>query len=194
MGWRGAVFGSERPTVGRVTAIAFAAFMLAWLAYGLWVDFQPEPWVRSLGLYPSVVLGVATATWLVWVNLSGRNEQFSGDRVALMVYAPLAALMGTGLYWYVLTSGMTAAATRVFGRPASTIVQFVTETNVNGCRYRAYGHVDRDYTYFHLCIPEAYYLAHPNRKVEMELTGYRSAFGFYVTGFEHRRDLGRRGY
>lgn len=197
MGWRQRVLGSDASSRTRMVLLDGFAFVMAWLFYSAWIEFESASWVATYGFYASAGVGVAVAAWVAWINLTGRNPRFSGSRAGVILASPVLALLLAGLIWLAVTEGMAGAFTRVAGVPASTAVTFDTERNLRGrltCPYRAFGYVDGHSSLFHVCISEAYYLQHPDHRVEMSLVGYRSALGFYVTGTEHRRDLGHRGY
>ncbi|MEO8810263.1 MAG: hypothetical protein ABI386_08460 [Rhodanobacter sp.] len=58
------------------------------------------------------------------------------------------------------------------------------------CSYRLRGVPLDGILFDQLCTGPAYDEAHPHRRVEGELAGWRGRPGFYISGFRHLLDLG----
>ncbi|MHB1058124.1 MAG: hypothetical protein ACYC0F_09635 [Rhodanobacter sp.] len=193
MGWNTLYFGVEAPSRGRRIAIHVLLLVLALAFYGFWVDFMPEPWVEQSCFYVSLVLGVAVAAWLAWVNLTGRNEAYRGGTAQMLLLAPFCALLAAFFIWCALARGVAGGITRIFGEAEllpPALMRTEHSRRSDECDYRLVGGPIDGILFDHLCTSAAYYEAHPHHRVEVVLKGLRGRLGFYVTGFGHRRDLG----
>jgi hypothetical protein len=193
MGWNTLFYGVPAPTPGRRVAIHVLLGVLLLALYGGWIDFLPEPWVERWGFYAALLLGVAVAAWLAWVNISGRNQAYGGGTARMIVLAPVCAVIAAGFIWCALARGVAGGITRMAGDMALLApVQMHTDHHRRRqeCDYQLKGGFMAGFLSDHLCISSAYYEAHPRHRVEVALAGFRGRLGFYVTGFSHRRDLG----
>lgn len=194
MGWRTHVFGSEKLTATKVIAVSVVFLVLAALFYSLWIDFESEPWVARNAMWYAGVLGSVVACWMTWLIVTGRNKAALMSPTVAVLMTPVYALIAAFMLWYPISDGIPGAYTRLFGRPTVKVVVFETEElrGGKGCRYRARTHLDDHVGAFILCVGADYYRAHPDRRVELALIGYRSDYGLYVVDSRHVRDLGRR--
>lgn len=194
MSWRTYVFGAEVLSTGRVITVFIAFMIVGLMLYGVWIDFESEPWVARQAVWYAGVLASLTACWLTWVNLTGRNPGVNASPLVIVLMTPVVALILTFIFWFCLSEGVPGAYTRLRGEPVVKVAVFETQElrSGKGCHFRASTHLDDHFGAFTLCTSEDYYRAHPGRRVEWALSGYRTDYGLYVVDFRHLRDLGRR--
>ncbi|WP_201314024.1 hypothetical protein [Dyella sp. EPa41] len=191
MGWRTHYFGKENPATGHRIAIHSIMAVLALALYGMWNDFIPEEWLPWWGLCVSAVLAALLTGWLTWLILSGRNPGYRRGPADLIVLSPLMFVASGGFLWMALVHGAAGAYTRLFGATHAEVATLRLERRSGReCHYQATGW-RLDYAMpGHLCVRSSYYESFPRHRVEMELRGQRSAFGFNVSSLHHHADLG----
>ena len=195
MGWRTHYFGNENPTLGRRLVHHSIVAVLVLAAYGYWNDFIPEDWVPWWGLGVSAVLAVILTGWLAWRVIRNPRPGYKGGRVDLVLLLPLAFVASGGFLWMALVHGAAGAYTRLFGATHEEVVTLRLERRYGRqCHYQAEGWRLDQAMPGHLCVRSSYYASFPGHRVEMELRGQRSLFGFNVSDTHHRADLdsGRR--
>ena len=193
MEWNTLYYGVAKPSTGRRLAINTMLAVMLMAFYGGWIDFVPEPWVERSSLYAALLLGVAVSVWLAWINISGRNKSYLGGTGKMILLTPFCAVIATGFIWCALAHGLAGAITRLGGETAiAAPVQMYTNhrSRRHECDYQLRGGPMTSFLFDHLCTSAVYYEAHPARRVEVVLAGFRGPLGFYVKAFSHRGDLG----
>ncbi|WP_130619973.1 hypothetical protein [Dyella amyloliquefaciens] len=190
MGWRTHYFGNENPTLGRRVVHHSMIAVLALAAYGYWNDFIPDDWLPWWGLGVSAVLAALLTGWLAWRLLCSPRPGYAVGRSELVLLLPLTFAAAGGFLWMALVHGAAGAYTRLFGVTHAEVVTLRLERQYGRqCHYQAEGWRLEQAMPGHLCVRSSYYASFPGHRVEMELRGQRSLFGFNVSGTHHRADL-----
>nr|WP_295375826.1 hypothetical protein [Pseudoxanthomonas sp.] len=185
MGWKQGVFGSERPTreqwVGTLVALAVLALVMA----GMFVDFAPAPALRGVHMAVIFLIVGVIETALLFAHASrrGRMGQLvdKGFLKFLFLLVAIPCMLGF-VSWLIAIKTLPWGITRVFGSEVRE--RHVMETrhtrSRRSCDYRLSGGPMEGAFPSYLCIREAFYHRHPDRQVEVVLTGRRSALGFSI--------------
>jgi hypothetical protein len=193
MGWRMKAFGAEHPTPRRYLAMVALYAFLVLVFYGLATDFLPEPAFAIKAAWIAGVFALALTAWLGGWTLSGCNPNFRGSKWRLAWLLPLMVALAFGFAWIAFARAVPSVATRVFGvdEALPPMVMWTDDSfHKSECSYQLRGGPLEGTFQGHLCVHADYFRAHPNHRVEVQLTGRRSFAGFAPRGFVHLRDLG----
>lgn len=193
MGWRRQIFGSDCPSRKRYTALGTTYGAIALCFYGFWVDFVPVAWLSRDAWIVAGILGVAGAGWLAWATVTGRITPHRVSRTTFVLLSPFSAALIAMLLWCIVVRGIGGGITRVTGEMAALppIVMHTDDSyRRHECGPQLRGASLGGFMQDHLCISSAYYWAHQDHRVEIQILGRRGTLGFYIKGFRHLRDLG----
>jgi len=185
MGWKQSVFGSEQPTREQwVSTLAMVA-VLVLVVIGMVVDFAPAPALQ--GIHVAVIFlivgVVGTALLLAHASRRGRMGQLMDRGWLRFLFLLLAIPLMLGFVsWLIAIKTLPWTFTRVFGTQVrETHVMETRHTRSRrACDYRLSGGPMEGAFPSYLCVREAFYHRHPDRQVEVVLSGRRSVLGFSI--------------
>jgi hypothetical protein len=187
------LFGAERPTRKRYFAMAALYGFLALVFYGMATAFLPGRAFAIEAAWVAGIFALALTAWLGAWTLGGRNPNFRGSKWRLAWLLPLMVVLVFGFAWIAFARALPSAVTRAFGTDVAlppTVMWTDDSFHKSECSYQLRGGALEDTFQGHLCLHADYFHAHPNRRVEVRLTGRRTFAGFAPRGFIHLRDLG----
>lgn len=179
------------PWLWALAGVLLSSMLLMFVAFI--IEFQPAAWFAHAAWYGTSVIGIAVAGWLVFAVVSGRLKPHDMSKTMFVLLSPFMAALIVGFLWLVLVRGIAGPITGLTGTP-TTLPPVIMHTDDSyhhrQCDPQLLGPSMHSFAQNHLCTSPAYFTAHPDHRVEIQLEGKQGLFGFYITGFKHLRDLG----
>lgn len=158
-----------------------ALFIHAWF-----VDVAIHPFFFTRYVFvPMLFPGVALTVFIFYRKAIAHPPETFGPRdVIAAVGLPLVI---AGFLWVVLAKTPAWLAAGLWGTPHSEVREFriVTSSGKYSCHYRARPTDDLGLMPDYLCVSPSFASQHYRQRVQLRLTGKRTALGFRITDFDY---------